>query len=131
MLGKTEIANEIEHRTGIKPALTKRVLDEINTIAAEQIADGEGFMLPGLVKFDFRYGPAYKKGERYKKGDTVSGPQGERVAEEDSPARKERMKLIATPMAKAKANLQRGAGVLPLKKGTRGYKRVIERKVKK
>jgi nucleoid DNA-binding protein len=130
MLTQGDIAREIEHRTGIKPNLSKNVLNTLIEIAAEEIAAGEGFAVPGLVKFDFRYSPAYRKGERYVKGDTVSGPQGERVAEEDSPARKERMKLVATPMAKAKAGLQKGAGVLPLKKGTRGYKRVVERKKK-
>lgn len=130
MLQQGDIVSEIEHRTGIKPNLSRKVLATLAEIAGEQIAAGEGFTVPGLAKLDFRYYPAYKKGERYKKGDTVSGPQGERVAEEDSPARKERMKLVATPLAKAKVGLLKGAGVLPLKKGTKGYKRVVERKKK-
>jgi nucleoid DNA-binding protein len=98
MLGKNELAREIENRTGVKPNLAKRVMDTMAEICREELEKGEDFTVPGISKVFYRYTPARKKGETYKKGDTVKSPAGERVAEEDSKPRKASIKLKAQPM---------------------------------
>lgn len=98
MLTKNQIAADIEEQTGIKPGLVKSVLDALADCAAEEIFNGEDFTIPGIVRLRYNYRGAQRKGERYKKGDTVTGVGGvERVADADSPPRTERCTLKAYP----------------------------------
>jgi len=117
MLSKTDIVREVETRTGLKPNLTKRVMDTLAEICMDQIRAGEDFKMHGVD-----YKKAFKKGERYGVGEEVTGPQGTRIAEEPSKATKERFRLKSTPEPVLKRNLPN--------KGTKGYKTVVARKTK-
>ena len=105
-LTKNEIAREIEAITGVKPTLAKNVLDALAQLAEEEIAAGEDFTIPGVVKLSFRYTAPQKKGERWKKGEEVVGFGGiASVKDADSPPRKAKIVLKAAPVgavAKAK-----------------------------
>lgn len=106
MLTKSEIAREVEEVTGIKPNLTKSVLDALAEIAMGEIQAGEDFSLPGIARVSFRYSKALKKGERHRKGETYVGFGGvETTAEADSPPRKAKVKLTATPAASLKRSV--------------------------
>ena len=122
MLSKTDIVREVETRTGLKPNLTKRVMDTLAEICMDQIRAGEDFKMPGVATVKFDYKKAFKKGERYGVGEEVTGPQGTRIAEEPSKATKERFRLKSTPEPVLKRNLPN--------KGTKGYKTVVARKTK-
>lgn len=99
-MGKSEIvAALVEAGAGDKKHVTN-MLDKLADLAADEIAEGYDFIIPNVVKLQYRYKAAQKKGERYVKGDTVKGPQGERVADADSPARKASVKLVAAPYGK-------------------------------
>lgn len=116
MLTKNQIVQEITEYTsedrddmGIRPNLVKAVLDALAMIAEEELADGEDFTVPGIARISYRYQTPLKKGERHKKGDTVVGFGGqERVAEEDSPARKAKVKLVAAPAGALKKLVPKG-----------------------
>lgn len=87
--------------------VSKRVisdtLDGLAVIAEEQIAAGEDFTIPGVVKIAWSYVTPRKKGEMYKKGETYIGFGGiETVAEADSKPRKESVKLRASVLAAIK-----------------------------
>ena len=97
MLRQTEIAAQIQELTGVKPQLTKTVLKALSQIAADEIAAGEDFTVPGIARLSWRYRAARKKGEAYKKGETFMTPGGEKVADADSPARKASVRLAAAP----------------------------------
>jgi nucleoid DNA-binding protein len=98
VLTKSEIAQEVEEITGIKPNLVKNVIDAIAEIADDQLDAGYGFTLPGVATIKWAYTAARKKGEMYKKGETYTGFGGvEQVAEADSKARKQSIKLRAAP----------------------------------
>ena len=120
-MSKTEIVAElVEMGVGDKKHVSN-MLDGLATLAAQEIGEGYDFVIPGVTKISYRYKAAQKKGERYVKGDTVTGPQGSRVAEEDSPARKASVKLIAAPygaVAKLKpGNAEGQAAFLKTKTG--------------
>lgn len=117
---KHELALEVEHATGIKPNLVKHVLDALAEIAAEDIAAGEDFVLPGIVRIKHTYVSPLKKGEKYKKGETYVGFGGvENVAEEDSKPRLEKCDVKPYLMPALKR-------VKPAK-GSKGYKAVVAR----
>jgi nucleoid DNA-binding protein len=98
VLSKNEIAKEVENITGVKPNLVKNVLDALSTLAEEQLEKGQGFTVPGVATIKWAYTSPRKKGEMYKKGDTYIGFGGvETVAEADSKARKQSVKLRAAP----------------------------------
>jgi nucleoid DNA-binding protein len=99
-LSKNEIASEIEARGAGGARQVKHMLDTLADVAAEEIAAGEDFTIPGVVAIKWAFAKPRTKGEMYKAGDTVKGPQGERVAEEDSKARKASVKLRAAPTGK-------------------------------
>jgi nucleoid DNA-binding protein len=123
MLTKQDLAYEIEHRIGVKPQMTKNIMNCMAEIALEEIKAGEDFVVPGIVRITFNYRKAFKKGERFKKGETVVGFGGmEQVKEEDSKATKETMKLKANIMPLIKKALPN--------KGTAGFKNVVSRKAK-
>jgi len=71
----------------------KHVLDDLAALAAEELAKGENFTVPGIAKLQWRYIAPRKKGESYKKGDTYNSFGTEKTAEQDSPARKQSIKL--------------------------------------
>lgn len=113
-LTKQQIANEIESRTGIKPTLAKRVIDELGNIIQEQVVAGNDVSIKGVVRIAYRYTAPRKK------GDTYTGFGGvEQTAEKNTP---EKVALsVGYPGGKAK--------LLPAK-GSKGYKAVIARKAK-
>jgi len=95
----TELAREVEARTGTKAGLVKRVLQEAGYIVADTLEEGEDVTINGLVKFSWRYRKGFKKGERYKKGTTYTGFGGVEVtADADSPARTAQIKLAVSPL---------------------------------
>lgn len=127
-LTKSQIAAElVALGAGDKKHVTN-MLDKLAQLAAEEIEDGNDFVIPNVVKISYRYKASQKKGDRYKAGDTVKGPQGERVADADSPARKASVKLVAAPygaVAKLKpGNAEGQAAFLKTKAG----KNVVSRK---
>jgi nucleoid DNA-binding protein len=101
MMSKNELAQQIEFKCGVKPRLAKTVLDALAEIAAEEIEKGNDFTVPGIAKLSFRYSPASKKGERWKKGEERTKFGGEvEIAEADSPATKAKIALKAAPTGK-------------------------------
>jgi nucleoid DNA-binding protein len=100
MLTKNEIAAQIEEMTGVKPVLTKRILDALATVASEHVASGEDLTVPGIVSFKYDYRAPQKKGSRWKKGDTRINniTKEESIAEADSPPVTPRIRLKANPV---------------------------------
>jgi nucleoid DNA-binding protein len=79
------------------------VLNALAEIAESEIARGEGITIPGVATVKYRYTSPRKKGQMYRKGETYTGFGGvEQVAEEDSKARKQGVKLGAQPAPKLK-----------------------------
>lgn len=109
MLSKMEIARELEARDLGRARHVANILDGLADIAASEIAQGEDFTVPGVVKVAYTYRAAQKKGDRFKKGETYVGFRGvEQTAEADSPARKASVKLVAKPTGKV-AKLKPGS----------------------
>jgi nucleoid DNA-binding protein len=103
MLSKSQIAAELEARGLGRKRQISNVLDGLADLAQEQIAAGEDFTVPGIARISFAYQPALKKGEKYKKGDTVVGFGGiEQEKDADSPARKASVKLRVTAASAVK-----------------------------
>jgi len=102
-LSKSQIADELAAQgLGGKRQITN-ILNELAELAADEIAEGEDFVVPGIAKVSWAYTAAQKKGEKYKKGDTYIGFGGiENTAEADSKARPERIRLRATAAAPLK-----------------------------
>lgn len=99
-LSKREIAEELYDELNVSTGLSKtqitRVLDGLAALAADEIANGEDFAVPGIVVLRWKYIPALAKGEKFKKGDEVIGFGGvARIADADSPPRKQSVKLQA------------------------------------
>jgi len=110
LLTKNVIAREVEEITGVKPNLVKHVLDALAEIAEDELANGEGFSVPGVAVIKWAYTSPLKKGEKYKKGETYTGFGGVEVtAEADSKPRKQSVKLKAAP-APALKRLGKEAG---------------------
>lgn len=98
MLTKNQIAQAIKDETGIGTNLIKNVLDELANVAADEIADGNDFSVPGICRISYNYRAPQKKGSRWTKGSTRVGFGGvEQVADSDSPPVKERVTLKAAP----------------------------------
>jgi hypothetical protein len=88
-LTKHETAVEIGEICGLGTTTIKNVLDALAQVAAEELAAGEDFTVPGIVKVRWTYRSALAKGERWKKGAEVVGFGGiASVKDSDSPARK-------------------------------------------
>lgn len=96
MLSKSQIAAELAARgLGGKHQITN-VLNGLAELAAEEIAQGEDFSVPGIVTVKWSFTAPLAKGEKYRKGDTYVGFGGvEQTAEADSKARK--AKVLAKP----------------------------------
>lgn len=106
MLTKSELAYEVAEMADISSAEARKAIDAIAEIAQDEIAQGEDFSLPGLVKISYRYTAPRNKGEMYKKGETYVGFGGvEQVAEADSKARAATIKLVATPATQVRAHM--------------------------
>jgi len=99
MLTKNQIAADIAQDTGVGQNLVKHVLDSLAELAATEVADGEDFTVPGVVRLSFTYRAPQKKGAKYKKGEKYTGFGGVEVtAEEDSKPVTEMVKLKAFPV---------------------------------
>lgn len=112
MLSKGQIAQELENMGVGKKRQMMSVLSALAEIAADEIAAGEDFSLPGVARVSYGYTTPRKKGEEY------VGFGGE-VVKADK-ARPEKIRLRATPAGAIKK-------LLP-SKGTKGYKAVVARK---
>lgn len=103
MLNKTALADRILDRPGLD-GFTRRdildVLDGLKEVATAEVEAGNDFRVPGVVDLKFRYTPAQKKGDKFRKGDTVlnSFTGEEEVKEADSPAKKARIRLVGQPV---------------------------------
>jgi nucleoid DNA-binding protein len=110
VLTKHQIAAEVveileeDADFGLSKRAVAEILDALAILGLDELAEGEDFQIPGLVKISWAYTKPQKKGERYKKGDTYTGFGGiENVAEEDSKERKAAVRLVAKPIRDAKA----------------------------
>lgn len=131
MLTKHELALEVAEMADISPREAKAVFDSIAEIAQDEIAAGEDFSMPGLVRFTYKYTAPRKKGEMYKKGETYVGFGGvEQTAEADSKARAARIKLVATPATPIKAHMpkQSDSGQTSAFLRSKVGKAIVERK---
>jgi len=94
-IGKTDLIKEIADEVDLPTRAVKDVFDLLAEIAHEEISGGEDFTVPGVCKIKYKYTAGQKKGERYKKGEEYTGFGGVvQTAEQDSPARKERILLV-------------------------------------
>jgi len=92
---KALVDDLVERGAGDK-AHVRNMLRHLAEAAADAVAAGEDFTVPGIAKISFAYRKPQKKGARWKKGETVVGFGGiESVKEEDSPAVKAQIKLRA------------------------------------
>lgn len=94
MLSKSQIAAELADRgLGGKTQITN-ILNGLADLAAEEIAQGEDFTVPGIAAVKWSHTAPRAKGQMYKKGQEYVGfGGGVKVAEADSKARK--AKVIA------------------------------------
>jgi nucleoid DNA-binding protein len=96
LLTKGEIITRLSEDGAGGRNQVKAVLDGLAELAESELLKGENFTIPGIAKINWRYTAPLKKGERYKKGETYTGFGGvEQTAEQDSPARKQSIKLKA------------------------------------
>lgn len=93
-LTRSELIEELVERGAGDKKHVSNMLKKLAELAGEELAAGHDFSVPGIVNIRFRYQPAQKKGERFKKGDEVTGFGGvTEVKDADSPARKEKFIL--------------------------------------
>lgn len=110
MLTKSELVGVIAEELDAAKSDVREVLDLLAEVAEDEISQGNDFTIPGIGKIKFNYTPPLKKGEKYKKGETYIGFGGiENVAEADSKARKQSIKLRALPHATLKKMAQQPA----------------------
>jgi nucleoid DNA-binding protein len=90
----SELAERLAERDlGGKQQIRNIIAGLIEEVASE-VDKGENVTIPGLLKINWRYSAARKKGEMYRKGEERTGFGGVvSIAEEDSPARKQSIKL--------------------------------------
>jgi nucleoid DNA-binding protein len=100
MLSKTELVEELVYRGAGEKRHITNMLKHLADIAQEEISKGEDFTVPGIAKITWRFTKPRPKGDRWKKGDTVTGFGGvESVKDADSPEIKASVKLRGEPMA--------------------------------
>jgi nucleoid DNA-binding protein len=130
MLSKSQVASEISAETGIGKNLVVRVLNELALIAEDEIAAGEDFTVPGIARISYRYRKPQKKGERWKKGQEVTGFGGiVSTKDEDSPPVTPLVRLVAAPTgAVAKLKPKRDPDVQKAFLKTAPGKRIVKRK---
>jgi hypothetical protein len=89
MLSKNQIAAELEERGLGRRRQIANILDGLASLAAEEIASGQDFTVPGIVKVGWAYTSPLAKGEKHRKGETYVGFGGQEItAEADSKPRK-------------------------------------------
>lgn len=98
MLTKSQIVNELVERGVGNRVHVKNMLDELATLAAEQIAAGEKFTVPNIARLDFGYRAGARKGEQY----TVPGTGEVKKREETKPAS---FRLKAAPAGSIKKSV--------------------------
>jgi nucleoid DNA-binding protein len=109
MLNKSQLIEALVEEGAGDRRHVNHVLNSLAEVAASEIEKGEDFVIPGVAKLTFTYRKPQKKGQRWKKGDTVTGFGGiEAVKDEDSPAVKAAIKLKAVPTGKV-ARLKPGS----------------------
>jgi hypothetical protein len=130
MLSKSQIVDRlVEMELGQKRHLSN-VLAGLAEIAADEVALGEDFTVPGIASLRFAYTSPRAKGAAYKKGETYVGFGGvEQVAEADSKPRKASVKLRATPAAPIKRLAPSKDGQAAFLK-TRAGKNIVSRKAR-
>ena len=102
MLTKSELIDEIVESGAGDRRHVRNMLDALADIGLEEIGAGEDFVIPGLAKIFYTYRKPQKKGERWKKGQTVTGFGGiESVKDSDSPPVKPGIRLKAIPTGPA------------------------------
>lgn len=98
MLSKSQIVERlVEKGVGQKQQI-KHVLDGLAEVAAEEIALGEDFQVPGVARIAFRYTKPRRKGEEY------VGFGGE-VMKADV-ARPAKVRMVATPVGSLKNSVK-------------------------
>lgn len=98
MLTKSQIAQELSDQGLGGKVQISRILDGLSAVAAEQLAQGEDFTVPGVARLTYTYRGKQAKGSRWKKGEERTGFGGiVQVADSDSPPVTEQVKLKATP----------------------------------
>jgi nucleoid DNA-binding protein len=123
MLTKSQLVAEISEMGAGGRQQVNNVLAALAEIGLDEIEMGEDFIIPGLAKISWTYRTPKKKGERWKKGETITGFGGvERVADSDSPVVKAGVRLKAAPTGpvaklKPKANAEAQAAFLRSKAG--------------
>ena len=99
----TGLAAEIETRIGVKPLLTKHIINVIGEIAEEEVAAGRQFTFPGVATVRLAYQPRKPKRE-------VRNPQtGETRMADPTPA-KIAIRARAHPKMKRAAPLPTSKG---------------------
>jgi hypothetical protein len=90
------LVDDLVERCDSTPGLVRDVLRSLADAAADAVEYGDDFTVPGIVKLQYAYRPAQKKGARWAKGDTVTGFGGiESVKDEASPPVTAQIKLRA------------------------------------
>jgi nucleoid DNA-binding protein len=98
MLTKGQIAQEIADDTGLGKNLVMNVLSSLAAVASDEVGAGNDFTVPGVARISWAYRVAKKKGERWKKGESVQGFGGvTEVKTEDSPPIAAKARLTARP----------------------------------
>ena len=98
MLTKNELAERIAATGAGGKQQVKHVLDALADVVMEEVSKGEGVTIPGVATLRWKYTSPRKKGDQYLKGETYVGFGGvEVVAEADSKARKQSIKLTGAP----------------------------------
>lgn len=102
MLNKTELINELVERGVGDRRHVSHMINALAEVGVEQLQAGEDFVLPGLVRLSYSYRKAQKKGERWRKGEEVTGFGGvTSVKDTDSPPVKAKIRLVAKPTGAA------------------------------
>lgn len=100
MLNKSQLVDELVDRGVGDRKHVSNMLNALTEVAVEQLSLGEDFTVPGVVKIQWHYRPPLKKGERWKKGDEVTGFGGvTSVKDADSPPVARRITLKASATA--------------------------------
>jgi nucleoid DNA-binding protein len=130
-LSKSDIAQLLaDEGLGGKQQIS-RMLDGLADLAAEEVGAGNDFQVPGIAKLSWSYRPPKAKGERWRKGDEVTGFGGiTSVKDSDSPAQKAHVKLNVKPFGKTSKLRVSKAEMSAFLKSKAG-KNVVSRKSKK
>lgn len=103
MLSKSQIAEELAARSLGQKRHIMNILTGLAELAEYEIASGRGFSVPGIASVKWAYTAPFKKGEKWRKGDTVVGFGGiESIKGADSPVKAAavKLKVSASPILK-------------------------------